>query len=150
VGVSATRPQYTILVVSVDVSLDRLRAEIQRFDLGPYLLTVSDDASPHCVAVVVSWIDDELVMGAGNRTKVNAAARPTVSLLWPPATTSGYSLIVNATVTATRGTGHGDNAITVRPARAVLHRPATSEPDPAGCGSDCVPVLEATPTRLRR
>lgn len=128
--------------VSIPVSLDRLRAEVQHFQVGAYLLTVSDDASPHCVAVVVSWIDDELVMESGNRTKANAAARPSVSLLWPPTVSDGYSLIVDATVTATRGTGQGDNTITVRPTRAVLHRPAAlDDADPSACGSDCVPLF---------
>ena len=128
--------------MSIPVALDRLRAEMQRFEVSPYLLTVSDDASPHCVAVVVSWTDDELVMATGNRTKANAAARPSVSLLWAPIAAGGYSLIVDATVTETRGTGQGDNAVTVRPTRAVLHRPAGSgEADPSACGSDCVPVV---------
>lgn len=128
--------------MSIPVSLDRLRAEMQHFAVGPYLLTVSDDASPHCVAVVVSWIDDELVIGTGNRTKANAAARPSVSLLWPPTEADGYSLIVDATATATQGTGQGDNTITVHPTRAVLHRPAPSgETDPSACGSDCVPLF---------
>ena len=139
-GCDATR-RYD-RAVSIPVALDRLRAEMQRFAVGPYLLTVSDDASPHCVAVVVSWIDDELVMGTGNRTQANAAARPSVSLLWPSAAAGGYSLIVDATATATHGTGQGDNTITVRPTRAVLHRPAASgEADPSACGSDCVPIF---------
>jgi hypothetical protein len=127
--------------VSVPVSLDRLRAEIANYRVGPYLLTVSDDQAPHCVAVAVEWVDDELVMGAGNRTRGNATARPTVTLLWPPTTPDGYSLIVDAAVTATSGTGNGDNAITVRPSRAVMHRPAapTGSSD-GGCGSDCVPL----------
>jgi hypothetical protein len=129
--------------VSIPVSLDRLRAEMQHFEVGPYLLTVSDDASPHCVAVAVSWTGDELAMGTGNRTKANAAARPSVSLLWPPTVADGYSLIVDATVTVTRGTGAGDNTITVRPTRAVLHRPAASgEADPSACGADCVPLVQ--------
>jgi hypothetical protein len=125
------------------VSLDRLRAEIERFTIGPYLLTVSENETPHCVAVNVSWIGEELVLGAGNHTRDNAAARPGVSLLWPPATPGEYSLIVDAAVAATRGTGQGDNEITLRPTRAVLHRPAVAgEPAPAtACGADCVPVL---------
>jgi hypothetical protein len=117
---------------------------MQHFQMGPYLLTVSDDLSPHCVAVVVSWIDDELVLETGNRTKANAAARPSVSLLWPPTVADGYCLIVDATVTATGGTGQGDNTMSVRPIRAVLHRPAASgEADPSACGSDCVPLFQA-------
>jgi hypothetical protein len=128
--------------VSVPVTLERLRGEIENFDLDPYLLTVSDDDRPHCVAVVVSWAAHELVMGAGNRTLANATARPSVSLLWSPSTAGGYSLIVDATVTATSGTGQGDNSLTARPTRAVLHRPATrGESAASACGADCVPVF---------
>ena len=130
--------------MSIPVGLDRLRAEIENFKFDPYLLTVSDDDCPHCTAVVVSWTDDELLMAAGNRTLANAPARPSISLLWSPATRGGFSLIVDATVTATRGTGRGDNSITARPTRAVLHRPATpSEHDLAAGGSDCAPVFES-------
>jgi hypothetical protein len=129
--------------MSVAVGLERLRAEIERFEIGPYLLTVADDDRPHCNAVDLSWIGDELVMPAGNRTLANARARPAVSLLWPPSAPGGYSLIVDATVVAADGTGQGDNSITARPTRAVLHRPAAgSERPSAGCGSDCSPVLD--------
>jgi hypothetical protein len=131
-------------VVSVTVSLEQLRAEIELFATAPYLLTVSDDDRPHCVAVVVSWDADELVMGAGNHTLANATARTGVSLLWPPAEPGGYSLIVDATVTAANGTGQGDNSITVQPTRAVLHRPAAGDAEPTtACGADCVPVLRS-------
>jgi len=131
--------------MSIPVGLERLRAEIERFAVGPYLLTVSDDDRTHCTAVVASWDGDELVLPAGNRTLSNARSRPSISLLWPPASPGAYSLIVDATVTATRGTGRGDNAITARPTRAVLHRPAAAEPAAGACGSDCAPVFTSEP-----
>jgi hypothetical protein len=128
--------------VSVPVALERLRSEIENFALDPYVLTVSDDNRPHCVSVAVQWDEDQLVMGAGNRTLANAAARPSVSLLWAPTVVGGYSLIVDATATATSGTGQGDNSLTLRPTRAVLHRPATEGAGAtAPCGADCVPVF---------
>jgi len=127
--------------MSIPVGLERLRAEIERFELGPYLLTVSDDDRAHCTAVVVAWAGDELLMPAGNRTLSNARARPSISLLWPPTSPGEHSLIVDATVTATRGTGQGDNAITARPDRAVLHRPAAAENGAGARGSDCAPVF---------
>ena len=129
--------------MSIPVTLERLREEILGFaSTATYLLTVSDDGRPHSVAVVPAWHGDELVMAAGNRSVRNAAARPSVSLVWAPGEAGGYSLIVDATVTATVGTGAGDNSVTVQPTNAVLHRPAAS-PDAAspGCGSDCVPLL---------
>jgi hypothetical protein len=131
----------TISSVSIPVSLDELRAQIRSLERDPYLLTVSEEASPHCVAVVVSWVGDELVVRAGNRTLENASARSSVSFVWPPTTRDGYSLIVDGSATATGGTGEGDNTITVRPTRAVLHRPAARDTEAAGAGSDCISVL---------
>ncbi len=121
--------------MSIPVSLERLRAEIRGFEAAPYLLTVSEDGRPHCVSVAIDWQGDDIVVGAGNRTTANAAARRSVSLLWAPKSPGDYSLIVDGTVTSTSGTGDGDNLVTVQPTGAVLHRPAT------GGGSDCAPVL---------
>ncbi len=124
--------------------LDHLRVEIEQVGgVGPYLLTVSDGGTPHCVSVVVAWVDDDLVLGVGNRSRDNATAQREVSLLWPPATPDGYSLIVDATVVATRGAGRDDNEIRLRPHRAVLHRPAgaATTDSPASCGADCIPIV---------
>ena len=128
------------------MSLERLRSEIATFTVGPYLLTVSDDERPHCVAVSVAWTADELVMAVGNTSRANATARRRVSLLWPPDEPGGYSLIVDATVTVTPGASSADASLTVRPTRAVLHRPAEArDADRDGCTSDCVPIpLTAT------
>jgi len=70
-----------------------------------------------------------------------------VSLLWPPDDVGGYSLIVDAEVTGTAGTGSGDNLVRVRPTRAVLHRPAPTAPDAPpvagdGCAADCIPLFD--------
>jgi hypothetical protein len=128
--------------MSVAVDLERLREEISGFDSDPYLLTVSDDGRPHSVAVAWSWDGDELVMPAGNTTAANARSRTEIAMLWPPSSRGGYSLIVDGTVTRVAGTGQGDNTVSMRPTRAVLHRPATTESSSApGCGADCRPVL---------
>ena len=88
--------------MSIPVTLDRLRDEIAGFaSTATYLLTVSGDGRPHSVAVVPEWHGDELVMAAGKPVGRNAAARPSVSLVWAPGEAGGYSLIVDATVTAT-------------------------------------------------
>ena len=128
--------------MSIAVDLEQLRATIDTLDRAPYLLTVSDDGRAHSVAVAWQWHEDEITCAVGNRTLANAGTRPDVSLLWPPNDADGYSLIVDATVTATSGTGTGDNLVRLQPTRAVLHRPA---PDGAtlatGCGADCVPLI---------
>jgi hypothetical protein len=75
----------------------------------------------------------------GKRSADNAAARPTVSLLFPVRADDDYSLIVDgAAVVAARANGH---RLLITPTKAVLHRP-TATPDPASpCAADCVPLL---------
>jgi hypothetical protein len=125
--------------MSIAVELAELRAAIDDTDRAPYFLTVGDNGRPHSVAVTATWVGDELDLLVGNRTLANATARPLVCLLWPARDPDGFTLIVDGDVTATRGTGEGDNAVRVRPTRAVLHRPAAGVTDSA-CGADCVPV----------
>lgn len=110
--------------MSIAVVLDELREVIGRRENLAFLLTVGPDARSHCVAVQVSWIDDELVVAAGNCSCDNARARPLVSLLWPPADPGEFSLIVDATVTSTIGSGVGNSHIVAAPTKAVLHRPS--------------------------
>jgi hypothetical protein len=127
--------------MSIPVTLEKLREAIAGFNTtATYLLTVSADGRPHSVAVAPEWDGDELVMGAGKTSVGNAAARPQVSLVWAPGEAGGYSLIVDATATAT-ALGDGDSSVTVQPTSAVLHRPAAS-PDSMrpGCTSDCIPI----------
>jgi hypothetical protein len=123
--------------MSIPVALEQLRNETRKFALAPYLLTVSDDARPHAVAVTATWDGDVLVMEVGKRTAANAVARPNVSLLWAPNEPGSYSLIVDGAAAAA-----GDARVAVTPTRAVLHRPAAT-PDAAkpGCSADCVPIL---------
>jgi hypothetical protein len=133
--------------VSITVDLEQLRATIDTLGRAPYLLTVSDDGRAHSVAVAWEWHHDEITCAVGNRTLANASSRPDVSLLWAPNDADGYSLIVDATVTATSGTGTGDNLVRLQPTRAVLHRPAPEGAALAtGCGADCVPLVRTVHT----
>ncbi len=120
--------------MSIAVGLDELRAQIEHFGTA-YVLTVSDDGRAHSVAVSVGWRGDDLVVPAGRTTSRNATARPLVALLWPPTTADAYSLIVDATFVAGAEI-EGGQELTLRPTKAVLHRPA-----PSGVGSDCTPVF---------
>jgi hypothetical protein len=144
-----TAPHLTIAVdpfrayhadVSVPVALDRLRQAIADTDRAPYLVTVADDGRPHSVAVAFEWRGNDIVLAIGNHTLANASARPLVTLLWPPLDPTGYTLIVDATLTGTAGGSPGGNTMTVRPTRAVLHRPAVGSPPKPGCTADCVPL----------
>jgi hypothetical protein len=113
--------------MSVGVELERLHEEVARFGASAYLLTVTDDATPHATAVTVTWHDGTLQAGVGNRSAANVAARPTVTLLWPPVEAGGFTLLVDGTATV-----DGEQVV-VTPGRAVLHRQRQDGP-----GSDCV------------
>jgi len=123
--------------MSIPVPLDRLREEIRERGEHAYVLTVSDDMRPHAVHAPVRWQGDALAAEVGKRSVTNAAARPSVSLLYPLRTPDDYSLILDGTAAVEGGHLH------ITPTRAVLHRPAR-EPDPqSACGADCVPILPA-------
>lgn len=102
-----------------------------------YLLTVGEDDRAHAVAVRPVLADGVLSAEAGRTSCANVANRPAVSLVFPPATLDGYSLIVDGQATAT------DGVVKVVPSRAVLHRPApapglTGHSEAGDCGSDCL------------
>lgn len=126
--------------MSVKVDLGELGQHLQRHPFA-YLLTVGEDLRAHAVAVTPTLEEGGLLMtGLGRRTSGNIAARPDVSLIWPPYEPGGYSLIVDGRATVI------DETARVEPGHAVLHRPAdhaTDDPAAAnatGCGNDCVPL----------
>ncbi len=131
--------------MSVKVDLAELARHVaeRRF---AYLLTVGDDLRPKAVAVTPAVEGDVLAVdGLGPGTRANLTARPDVSLVWPPVTDGGYSLIVDGRAAST------DDGVRVTPGHAVLHRPADhvagapagGASDATGCGNDCVPVEKA-------
>lgn len=129
--------------MTIPVELAALGARVEEYGSQAYLLTAGGDGRPHAVGLPVKWSEGLLVAEPGNTSLGNAAERPLVALLWPPPEAGGYTLIVNADVVSTRGTGAGDNEVTLRPTKAVLHRPAEEVPVGAtGCIADCVPVYK--------
>jgi hypothetical protein len=65
-----------------------------------------------------------------------------VSLLYPVRQEGDYSLIVDGT--AAVASDGGRERLLVTPMKAVLHRQATTAPDPASsCEADCVVLLPA-------
>jgi hypothetical protein len=119
--------------MSVKVELGELAATLADFDVA-YLVTVSDDARAHVLAVWPEVTDGGiLVDGVGRHTQANAAARPHVTLVFPPPTAGGYTLLVDGTATV-----EGAD-VTIVPAKAILHRPAAGA-DGRRAGSDCVDV----------
>ena len=133
--------------MSIPVALERLRAAVDERGQNVYVLTVSDDGRPHVVHATARWAGDVLATEVGRRSAANAAARPSVSLLYPVRADGDYSLIVDGTAAAVPGAD--GRRLLVTPTKAVLHRPAPS-PDPtsSSCDADCVPLLPAnTPPR---
>jgi hypothetical protein len=114
--------------MSIAVELHELREIAAGQAPFAYLLTVSDNASAHAVAIRPVIGDGAITCDAGKSSCANATARPHVSLLWPPATPDDYSLIVDGTATVDGST------VSIEPTRAVRHRPAP------GGGNDCVPL----------
>lgn len=129
--------------MTIPVELAALGARLEEYGPQAYLLTAGSDGRPHSVGLPVQWSDGLLVAAPGNTSLANAVARPLVALLWPPPAAGGYTLIVDADVVSTSGTGAGDNEVRLRPTKAVLHRPAEEVPAGAtGCVADCVPVYK--------
>jgi hypothetical protein len=122
--------------MSVKVDLEQLADALADFTFA-YLITVGDDYRSHTVAVAPVLGDGVIDVGSiGNTTRKNVAQHDGVTLVWPPSQPGGYTLIVDGVGRPT------DDALTVEPARAVLHRPATPQ-TPAtnpGCLHDCVPL----------
>ena len=133
--------------MSIPVPLERLRVAIAERGRSAYVLTVSDDGRPHAVHAPVCWEGDALAAEVGRRTAANAAARPSVSLLFPVRADGDYSLIVDGTAAGASG---GDRPrLLVTPTKAVLHRPAPAPgPSASSCDADCVPLFPST-TRPR-
>lgn len=99
-----------------------------------YLLTASQGA-PHAVPVSARLEDGAVIVEPiGRHTRDNVARQPGVALLWPPASASGYSLVVDGQATL------ADTALRVAPTRAVLQRPTVGAHVVSGgtCAADCI------------
>lgn len=131
--------------MSIPIDLAELAEAAAKYDFA-YLVTAAADGSAHLVAVQPVVADHVIrVSGLGRKTLANAAARPQVTLAWPPRTVTTHSLFVDGTAQVQSGVA-GD-VVVVTPSRAVLHRPAPAPvppEDPAACVSDCVEFPLAT------
>jgi len=125
--------------MSIPVPLERLRAAVAERGGRAYVLTVSDDGSPHAVHAPVRWEGDVLAVDVGRRSTANVGARPAASVLFPVRSDDDYSLIIDGT--ATVASGDGGQRLLVAPTRAVLHRPARSAAATSSCDADCVPLF---------
>jgi hypothetical protein len=118
--------------MSVKVTKDELRDQLDRFGPAAFLVTTGDDSRPHTTHVVVRGDADRLSCAVGTKTARNIAARPAVVLLFPPVEAGGFSLIVDADATADAEAGVAH----LTPGRVVLHRNAVA--GDGGYEADCV------------
>ena len=114
--------------MSIAVELHELQGVAAEQMPFAYLLTVTDDASAHAVAITPVFAGSEITCAAGKTSCANATVRARVSLLWPPASPGDYSLIVDGDAAVDGST------VRITPTRAVRHRPAP------GGGNDCQPL----------
>jgi hypothetical protein len=121
--------------MTVKVELDELAAQLGEYSFA-YLVTVGVEGRAHLLAVLPELDGDAFTIGGvGKHSLANVATHPTATLVWPPASPDGFSLILDGAATA----GDDEGQIIVTPTKAILHRPAV---DAAGqrTGSDCAPV----------
>lgn len=111
--------------MSIRVDLDTLPAAVEQQADVAYLLTVSGGERVHAMAVVPSVRAGLVVCAAGATARANAAARPAVTVLWPPRAPGRHTLLVDGTATIS-----GDDVV-VTPTTAVLHvtRDASTGPN---------------------
>ena len=110
--------------MSIAVDLSVLPAAIAEQIGWGYLLTVSDDGQARVLAVAPTVSDDgALTFEVGKGTAGNVAARPTVTVVFPPAVATAMSLIVDGTATV------DGTAVTMVPTWAVMHRSAVPATD---------------------
>ena len=103
--------------MSIAVPLADLAATLEAYPWG-YILTVGDDQRSHLLAVPSTMVEGVFVVDAGRSARANAATRPEVTLVFPPATGREFSLVGDGTATVVGEQVH------VSPTWAVLHRPA--------------------------
>ncbi len=110
--------------MSVAVTIEGLPDAIEAQIGWCYVLTTSDQALPRILAVTPEWdgATGTLRASVSGGTAASITARPTVTLLYPPAHAAGMSLIVDGT--ATIATTDDGPMLCFTPATAVLHRPA--------------------------
>ena len=116
--------------MSVPVDLVALETTARALGDEALLVTVGEAAAPHVVSTLVRWRDGRVEAGAGRRTAANVVAHPTVTLLWPTRHDDAYRLIVDGEAVLE------DDALTITPTFAVLHRIAGA----TGDGPTCLPV----------
>lgn len=111
--------------MSITVALEDLEAEVARRGPG-YLLSSDGTTRPHVMQLRFTVDGAELRTTVGRSAAANIGSQPAVTLLWPPETEGGYSLIVDGEATIDQGPdgSAGGPVAVIAASWAVLHRPA--------------------------
>ena len=126
--------------------LARLEAVVRERGAGAYVMTASTEGRPHVTYAPVRWVGKGLIAEIGARTALNAAANPSVTVLFPVRSSDDYSLIIDGSAALEAGR----QRLVLTPTRAVLHRPGAPADPTSSCTADCVPLFTApAPLRIR-
>lgn len=108
--------------MSIPVPLDELGERLAGF---PVCLVLTDGGErPHLVAVAPTFDGVVFRCDVGRSTRRNAAANGgAVTLAFPPAEPTGWTLVVDAVLEVDAE----GSPVTIRPLRGVLHRPAVRD-----------------------
>lgn len=102
--------------MSIAVSLEELAGKVADYPWC-YLVT-SGEERPHLLAVKPAVVEAGLRCETGHSSRANVVRNPLVVLVFPPADSDGFSMIVDG-----QGEVNGDGVV-ITPTWAVLHRPA--------------------------
>ncbi len=104
--------------MSVQVPIPELQATLADYPWA-FLVTVSAEGRSHSLAVATAFDGDgALRLRVGRTSMANVGERPEVTLLFPPASGTEYSVVVDGVASP------ADGELRVVPLAAVLHRPA--------------------------
>jgi hypothetical protein len=103
--------------MSIPVDLTDLATSLANYPWG-YFITVGEQQVAHSLAVPTDYRDGVFHLQAGRGSRANAAARPQVSMVFPGADGTAYSLVIDGTASV------ADDGVQFAPSNAVLHRPA--------------------------
>jgi hypothetical protein len=118
--------------MSVPVPIEALAAQVRSYGAVAFVITTSEDGRPHTVSVAIVLDGPTLRAAVGRTTASNAAARPSVTVLWSPSADPRYSLSVDAEARV-EGTAGVDATVVLTPTRAVQHRQADAPSDVPSC-----------------
>jgi hypothetical protein len=105
--------------MSIPVEIDKLADALDAFTVG-YLLTADAEGRVKVVSVTPRLRDGTLVCAPSRGSARNLATNPHATVVLPPTSAMGMSLLVDGTGTA------DDDEIVLVPVSAVLHKSAAS------------------------